>query len=227
MLSSGVINLRVFLAATLLFGVGAIAVTSSVRPLNIDTGYAPEQPIAYSHRLHAGELGMDCLYCHFGARTSPRAGIPPTGMCMRCHVTVTAAFDTLLAERELALAEKREPKRIVSKEIGKLYTAMGLDDEGKPLPQGPTPVPWVKAHNLPDFVAFNHSVHVARGLACATCHGPVTTMERMRQESSLTMGWCLDCHRTRAVDPALVLNAEHGRLPAGEHVTTDCAACHY
>ncbi|MHC5210703.1 MAG: cytochrome c3 family protein [Planctomycetota bacterium] len=223
----GATHLKVFLGTTLVLGMVAIVATGDARPLNVHTGYAPEQPIEYSHRLHAGELGMDCLYCHYGARTSKHAGIPPAGVCMRCHKTVSASFDVVYTERELAVAEEREPRRIVSEPIARLYRAMGLDEDLEPLPGGPEPLEWVKVHNLPDFVAFDHSVHVSRGLSCEECHGPVSAMERLRQESDLSMGWCLDCHRSRAADPTLVLKADHGRLPAGDHVSTDCAACHY
>lgn len=220
-------NTRVFAASVLVFGLGAAIWMSDARPLNVHTGYAPEQPIAYSHRLHAGELKMDCLYCHYGARTSPRAGIPPTGLCMRCHASVSAPFDAVLKEREDAAAQKREVRRIVSPEIAKLYRAMGLDDDLKPHPEGAKPLAWVKVHNLPDFVAFDHSVHVTRGVACESCHGPVQSMERVRQESNLTMGWCIDCHRSKSADPKITLKEPHGRLSAGAHVSTDCAACHY
>ncbi len=226
MLKSLSVNARIFLVVAVGFGVFAIAASADFQAPNVHQGYAPEQPIAYSHRTHAGELGIDCLYCHYGARTSPVAGIPATGLCMNCHATVTAGLDAVVAEREQAEAESRPAATILSPEIAKLWAAQGLDVNGQPAGE-PHPIPWVRVHNLPDFVAFDHSVHVNRGLACATCHGPVQTMERVRQESDLSMGWCLDCHRGKAADPTLVLNAEHGRLPAGEHVSTDCSACHY
>jgi len=227
MLRSVSVNARVFASVAVVFGVTAIVATAEWRPPNLHQGYAPEQPVAYSHRLHAGELGMDCLYCHSGARTSRHAGIPPTGVCMRCHATVSAGFDAVLEERSAAEAEGREPRRIVSPEIAKIYAAMGLDEDLRPLAGGGRPIPWVRVHALPDFVAFDHSVHVARGLACATCHGPVQAMERVRQESDLSMGWCVSCHRERTAEPGLVLEGADGRLAAGEHVSTDCGACHY
>ena len=218
---------RALLAVGATVLLGAVVAAGTWRPLNVDTGYAPEQPLPYSHRLHAGELGIDCLYCHYGARTSRHAGIPPTGLCMNCHTVVTAAFDTLLEERELAAREEREPRRIVSDPIRRLYAGVGLDADGQPLKGGPDPIAWTRVHNLPDFVAFDHSVHVARGVACETCHGPVRTMERMRQENDLSMGWCLTCHRGQPADVPFLLTGEHARLPAGEHVSTDCSACHY
>ena len=227
MLKPGAIPLNAFLGVTALFSVVALAVGAHVRPLNLHTGYAPSQPIDYSHRLHAGELGISCLYCHFGARTSRNAGIPPTSVCLRCHVQVSAPFEQVQAERERARLEGREPARIVSPEIEKLYRAAGLDRDLQPLPEGPVPIPWVRVHNLPDFVAFDHSVHVARGVSCESCHGPVHVMERVRQEHDLSMGWCLDCHRKSPMDPGIVLRLAHGRLPPGQHVSTDCSSCHF
>jgi hypothetical protein len=219
-------NLRLLAVLAAAPVLGAVLVGGSWRPLNTHTGYAPQQPIAYSHRLHAGELGMDCLYCHFGARTSRHAGIPPAGLCMNCHEVVGTAFDRVLEEKELATAEGREPRRLVSDEVAKLYAAVGLDREQRPLPGGPQPLAWARVHNLPDFVAFDHSVHVARGVACQSCHGPVEAMERVSQFADLSMGWCLDCHRSQpaGVDHLLTGTA---RLPHGEHVSTDCAACHH
>lgn len=227
MLKPSAISSRVYLAIALIGGLTAVVILADVRPLNVHTGYAPEQPIAYSHRLHAGDLAIDCTYCHYGAKTSPRAGIPPTSLCMNCHTSVSAGFDAVLKERADAAAEKREARRIVSPEIAKLYRALGLDKDLKPLPEGPKALAWVKVHNLPDFVAFDHSVHVTRGLACETCHGPVQTMERVRQENNLTMGWCISCHRSRAAEPAKVFESVKGRLPEGHYVSTDCAVCHY
>jgi hypothetical protein len=218
---------RVLLASIAVVGLATIAWTTTWRPLNVHTGHSPEQPIPFSHRLHAGELGVDCLFCHYGARTSRHAGIPPTGLCMNCHATVSSGLDAKLEEMALAEVEGREPRRIVSEPIAAIYSAMGLGEDLEPTGEGPTPIPWVRVHDLQDFVAFDHSVHVARGLDCSACHGAVQSMERVRQESDLSMGWCIECHRSRSADPTLVLNAEHGRLPAGEHVSTDCAACHY
>ncbi len=182
-------------------------------------GYEPLQPIDYSHRMHAGELQIDCLYCHFGAETSRHAGIPPANVCMNCHKFVTAPLGAIRAEDELAQEEEREPRQVVSPELQKLYDALGLNDKMQPDPSiDPQPIIWVKVHNLPDFVYFDHSAHVNTGVTCQWCHGPVETMERMRQVEKLNMGWCVDCHRDlqnawiggKIVDPSI-----------------DCITCHY
>lgn len=213
--------------AALVLGGAAVFSEANLRLPGNQQGYTPVQPISYSHRLHAGELKLDCLYCHFGAETSRHAGVPPLQVCMNCHATVTAGWDVTLAERRAALAEKRDPKRIVSDRLRPLYDAIGLDDAGKPDPaKTPKPVAWTRVHSLPSFVAFSHERHVARGVICQACHGPVESMERVRQESPLSMGWCVECHRANeAKGRAVALPPVPQR--ADPHVSTDCSGCHY
>lgn len=182
-------------------------------------GYEPVQPISYSHRLHAGELGLACLHCHSGAERSRTAGIPSAGVCMNCHRFVTAPWVNVKAEGDLATKEKRAPRQVVSPELEKLYVAVGLDMEMKLDSIRPASlVEWVKVHNLPGFVSFNHSAHVTAGVECQTCHGPVETMERVRQVSDLSMGWCVNCHRE--------VNA-NGVKGIKVNASTDCVACHH
>jgi len=191
------------------------------------TGYAPDQPIAYSHRVHAGELGIDCEYCHYGAETSPVAGIPPASVCMNCHNTVTTSGDATLAEKIRADAAGEAPRRLFSPQIRRLYDALGLDDDGKKKPGvEPTPIRWVRVHDLPDYVYFDHRPHVAR-MECQVCHGPVEAMERVRQVNSMSMGWCVDCHRLNAPDGAGVVMPGEGHPRLHHHVNTDCSVCHY
>jgi len=217
----------IFGVSTFALGGLVIAFEVKVRTFGDHQGYAPEQPIAYSHRLHAGELQIPCLYCHYGAPSSRHAGIPSASICMGCHKQVSAGFDVVLEEKQLAEAEKRDPRRIVSTEIRKLYDALALDDDLNPIPgRAPRPIPWVRVHQLPDHATFDHRAHVTRGVACQSCHGPVQAMERVRQESSLLMGWCIDCHR--ASSPALdVASGAPGGARVEPHVATDCSSCHY
>lgn len=221
------LNLWIFGLCSLL--IAGVTVLTSVNPRfpGNNQGYEPVQPIAFSHRLHAGELSIDCQYCHFGARSSRHAGVPPASVCMNCHKLVTSSFDAVLEERELAGMQEREPEVIISDELAKLYRALAL---GEDLTYSPDlelqPIEWVRVHNLPDFVYFDHRPHVARDIACETCHGPVQGMERMRQESDLSMGWCLDCHRS---NPA---QKTSGKLQAAgervqDHVSTNCVTCHF
>jgi hypothetical protein len=151
-------------------------------------GYKPLQPISYSHKLHAGDLQMECKYCHFGSEKSRKAGIPPLNVCMNCHKTV----------------------RTESPQIKKLAEAYAA---GKS-------IPWIKVHNLPDFVSFDHSRHVNRGVACQTCHGPIQEMAEVEQWAPLSMGWCVNCHRNYNVAPPPALKEAH------IHASTDCTGCH-
>lgn len=214
-------------AAALVLGGATVLSDANLRLPGDQQGYAPPQPIAFSHRLHAGELQIDCQYCHFGAETSRHAGVPPLQVCMNCHRAVTAGWDATLAERQAAVKEGRDPRRIVSDRLRPLLDASGLDDAGKPdAAKSPHPVSWTRVHSLPSFVAFSHERHVTRGVACQACHGPVETMERIRQDAPLTMGWCIDCHRANAAEGTGVALPPVGAR-AEPHVSTDCAVCHY
>jgi hypothetical protein len=181
--------------------------------------YEPVQPIAFSHQLHSGKLQIACVYCHFGAEKSRHAGIPAASLCMNCHRLVTTSRESALEEYQKAQQERRPARPVISAELQKLYDALALDDKLQPDPaKKPSAIAWVRVHNLPAFSCFDHRPHVTAGVACQECHGPVENMERVRQVSDLSMGWCVNCHR------------ESGRTGvSGKKVqpSTDCAACHY
>ncbi len=211
---------------TLILGIGLsfslLVLGSGMRSWRLpgnQQGYAPKQPIDFSHRLHAGELQMDCRFCHWNAQQSRFAGIPSSDTCMKCHNFVTAAFDVLQDEIKKADKEKRKPKMIISPELRKLYESLGLGEDLKPL-DGATPesIAWVRVHNLPDYVYFDHSAHVTAGVTCQRCHGPVESTERMRQAETLSMSWCINCHREAN---------EKGINGQAMHAATNCATCHY
>jgi hypothetical protein len=169
--------------------------------------------------LHAGEMQVSCLYCHFGAERSRHAGIPPANVCMNCHQFVTAPLGAIRAEENLSKQEGRKPRRVVSPELQKLYEALALDGNlQREASKTPTPIAWTKVHNLPDFVYFDHRPHVAAGVACQQCHGPVETMDRVSQVQHLTMGSCVNCHRR-----ANQTDVESKKV----YASTDCARCHY
>lgn len=194
------------------------AMTSWRLPDN-DQGYAPRQPIEFSHQLHAGEMQINCQFCHTGAAKGRYAGIPSSEVCMKCHTLVTCGFDVLQEERKRADEEQRDPAPPVSDELRKLYKALGLDDSNKPTPGvDARPIEWVQVHNLPDYVYFDHSAHVSAGVSCQHCHGPVESMRRMRQQETLSMGWCVNCHRDATANGV-----------AGQQVEarTNCSVCHY
>ncbi|MFM7765736.1 MAG: cytochrome c3 family protein, partial [Sphingomonadales bacterium] len=163
-----------------------------ITEVGVQKGYAPTQPIAFSHKLHAGDMKLDCKYCHIGVEESKSATIPSTNICMNCHKGVQKA----------STAEGDD----ISPEIAKIYKALDYNPEkngAEAFGSNPKPIRWVRIHNLPDHAYFNHSQHVkVAGLACQTCHGPIEKMEVVQQWSSLQMGWCIDCHRNAGIDAA-------------------------
>jgi Cytochrome c7 and related cytochrome c len=144
-----------------------------------DKGYAPLQPIAFSHKLHAGEMNINCAYCHFNAEHGKHAGVPPMSVCLGCHSPDKGAVAPKSSEIAKLLS-------IVDK--GSYTDADGVIREGGV-------VHWNRVHKLPDHVYFSHEWHVKAAVACQTCHGEVESMAVVRQHATLTMGWCLDCHR--------------------------------
>ena len=211
--------LSIVLGVGLAFTIVFFGLSVSLRLPGNQQGYEPVQPITYSHRLHAQELQIGCLYCHFGAEKSRHAGIPPANVCMNCHRFVIASLGAIRAEREQAPRENRPPHVPVSAELAKLYAAMGLNGAMQSDPGKPTnPVAWVQVHKLPDYVYFDHRVHVNTGVECQRCHGPVETMERVRQVEDLSMGWCVNCHRE--------VN-QTGVAGKPVEASIDCDTCHY
>ncbi|WP_130733504.1 cytochrome c3 family protein [Flavobacterium sp. J27] len=200
--------------------------------VGVDQGYEPVQPIHYSHRIHAGDNGIDCKYCHSAARVGKHSNIPSLNVCMNCHKNISEVA-------EETLAEGNEYGVNYNDEIQKLYNAVGWDKATQTYTGKTEPVKWVRIHNLPDFVYFNHSQHVSvAGVECQKCHGPVEEMEIMRQHSSLTMGWCINCHRetnVRVEDNAYYakiheeLSKKYGveQLTAAQMGGLECGKCHY
>ncbi len=178
-------------------------------PKYTDVGYQPRQPVPYSHKLHAGDLGLDCRYCHSSVEVSADANVPPTKTCMNCHTLILPESEKLLPVRE-------------SWSTGK-------------------PIQWVRVHKLPDFVYFDHSIHLHAGIGCASCHGNVAQMEVVTQKQPLSMGWCLDCHRNpdKNIRPQSEIT-NMGWVPGKDHEQfvrqwkaenninppEDCSACH-
>src|SRR5262249_37877674 len=149
------------------------------------------------------------------AEKSKHAGIPSGQLCMNCHQSVKAPLAVQQTENDLARAEKRDPRKVVSPELQKLYDALALDANLKPVPDRQAkPIEWVQVHKLPAFACFSHQAHVTAGVECQKCHGPVETMERVQQVGNLSMGWCVNCHR----------EAERTGIAGKKvHPSTDCA----
>jgi len=200
--------------------------------IGVDQGYAPVQPIHYSHRIHAGDNKIDCNYCHSSARKSKTSGIPSLNVCMNCHKTISEVADA-------TQAEGNEFGVDYNAEIQKLYLAAGWDEATQAYTGDVRPVRWLRIHNLPDFAYFNHSQHVTvAGIECQKCHGPVEEMEIMEQFAPLTMGWCINCHRETNVNMKdneyyekihEELSKKYGKdkLTAAELGGIECGKCHY
>ena len=188
--------------------------------IGVYQGYKPTQPIAFSHKIHAGQNGINCVYCHTSAEKGKTAGIPSLNVCMNCHTHVSEGPSG-------------------TEEIAKIYAALDFDPTTKTYGDNPTPIEWVRVHNLPDLAYFNHSQHVVVGkIECQECHGEVEEMGVAEQHSPLTMGWCVNCHRETSVQVADNEYYEdlHERTPSwhdGNPVTVEriggleCAKCHY
>lgn len=204
------VNIIVILIS--LFIITEITVVEAIN-LGRQPGYSPDQPIMFSHKIHAGDNKIDCKYCHTSVANSKHAGIPSVGVCMNCHMAVRQGRNTGTAE------------------IDKIYKAI---ETGKP-------IEWIKVHNLPDHTYFNHAQHVMAGkVACESCHGDVKSMDRIKQVQLLSMGWCIDCHRTTEVQFAEngyykrfeklheeIASGKRTRITVDDVGGTECAKCHY
>ncbi len=180
--------------AILLFLGGGYMTFQGAQKMGRSQNYQPEQPIFYSHTVHAGINQINCLYCHGGAQESKHANIPSVNVCMNCHMGIN----------EYAKGPKlyREDGTEVdgTAEINKLYKYAGWDPSKKQYTGKGEPIEWIRIHNLPDHVYFNHSQHVTAGKQnCQTCHGEIQKMDEVYQFSDLSMGWCVNCHRESKV----------------------------
>lgn len=203
---------RVSIFGAAFFAAGALWLLAAITRSSYVTGQdvAREQPVQFSHKHHAGELGIDCRYCHTSVEISAVASVPPTKTCMNCHSQIWAQSQYL------------EPVR-----------ASWRTDRS---------IRWIRVNDLPDFVYFNHSVHVHKGIGCVSCHGRVDTMNQLYQATSLQMEWCLDCHRhpERSVRPREEVFNMRWEPPDDQnelaatlmkaydiHPRTDCSTCHH
>jgi len=189
---------------------GTMAIQEGIK-LGRTKDYMPDQPIKFSHKVHAGQNKIDCQYCHSIATYSKSAGIPSANLCMNCHKVVKAGT------------------RSGTFEISKIYRAI---ESGKP-------IEWVRIHKLPDHAFFSHAQHVGVGkVKCQECHGLVQDMDLVKQASDLSMGWCVNCHRRTGVQFNSNKYYEsfksiHDEAKAGKKITAerlggiDCAKCHY
>ncbi|TDQ28364.1 c-type cytochrome [Tenacibaculum caenipelagi] len=215
--------------------VAAYFLFGSLFKVGVDQGYQPIQPIAFSHKIHAGDNKIDCQYCHSSAKHSKTSGIPSVNVCMNCHKNISEVAD----DTKVVMDDHTLTKPDLDKEIAKIYEAAGWDAEKLAYTGNTKPIKWVRVHNLPDFAYYNHSQHVTvAGLKCQKCHGPVEEMEEVYQYSPLTMGWCIDCHKETKVDLKgneyyAKIHKELAKKYGVEQVTIaqlggkECGKCHY
>jgi mono/diheme cytochrome c family protein len=205
----------IFIVTFLVAALGFKAVINGLYSVGIQQGYAPKQPIAFSHKLHAGDYEIDCKYCHTGVMKGKSATIPSVNICMNCHRAV----------------------KTESPQIQKIWAAADWNAETLTFGPNQKPIEWVRVHNLPDLAYFNHAQHVnVAGVVCQTCHGPIETMDVVRQYSLLTMGWCIDCHRKTDIntkgnayyDNLVELHNKAGKtMKVEDNGGLECAKCHY
>lgn len=221
--------------------------------IGVYKGYKPEQPIYFSHKIHAGEQKIDCQLCHSSAKYGKVSEIPSMNVCMNCHRTIS--------EYNGKYMEPGKDKAFYDGEIQKIYAATGWDPAKQQYTGKTQPVEWTRIHNMPDFVYFNHSQHVVAGeqaiinsfnkknpnnkidVVCKACHGKIDTMNVVQMANDFTMGWCIECHRTTEIDMNNGYNKEyfknlHDKLKKqypkdGGKITVDaiggleCGKCHY
>ncbi len=208
--SKGFVFIVVFLVAAISFK----TVIDGLYTVGVQQGYQPKQPIAFSHKLHAGAYEINCKYCHTGVMKGKQANIPSPNICMNCHTQI-----------------KQD-----SPEIQKIYAAIGYDAKTASYTGKQKPIEWVRIHNLPDLAYFNHAQHVNVGqIECQTCHGKIQEMEVVKQYSLLTMGWCIDCHRKTDVntkgnayyDKLIELHNSKKAMKVEDIGGLECAKCHY
>jgi mono/diheme cytochrome c family protein len=179
MRSSGFAFVVVFIVSAIAFK----TIIDGLYSVGVQINYQPKQPIAFSHKIHAGQFEIDCKYCHTGVMKAKQANIPSPNICMNCHSQIRTGTNTGEGE------------------IKKIYTAVGYDPDKGTYTGITKPIQWIRIHNLPDLAYFNHSQHVnVGGVQCETCHGPIKEMEVVKQYSLLTMGWCINCHRQTDVN---------------------------
>lgn len=212
--SPGFIFLVVFIVA----GVSFKAVIDGLYSIGVQKNYEPKQPIAFSHKIHAGQYEIDCKYCHTGVLRGKQANIPAVNVCMNCHNQIRKGTNTGEVE------------------IAKIFAAAGFDPNTSTYTGNTKPIEWVRIHNLPDLAYFNHAQHVnVAGIECQTCHGPIQEMEVVKQYSLLTMGWCIDCHRKTEVntkgnqyyDKLVEIHNSKKPMKVEDIGGLECAKCHY
>ncbi len=213
------IPVKVILSLGVIGGTVTAAITYYATPKYTRVGYKPTQPVSYNHSFHAGQLGLDCRYCHHGVEKSSHANIPGAQVCMSCHKNIKANSPLLEPIRASYFGEDTNKDGVLSKEED-------INNDGL-LSQGPA-VPWVRIHKTPDYVYFNHAIHVNRGVSCVECHGRVDQMEVVHHDQPLSMAWCLECHRNpeKSLRPMTEVTNLGWKLESNESANLTMAQAH-
>ncbi|WP_185866067.1 c-type cytochrome [Blattabacterium cuenoti] len=221
-----------------LFILGIYGTWNFLMKIDVNKGYTPEQPIYFSHKIHSGINGIDCQYCHSSAKYGKVSGIPSANICMNCHITID--------EYKGEYLEKGKNRDEYNQEIQKIYHSIGWNPETREYSKKTNPIQWIRIHNMPDFVYFDHSQHVINGekmikklkkvnLVCNACHGEVQKMDQVEMSNDFTMEWCISCHRNIEIDinNQYYKNYFSNDIKKGKKITvdmvggTECAKCHY
>lgn len=229
-----------------LFLISLFNVWDFLMNIDVNKGYKPKQPIYFSHKIHSNINNIDCQYCHSSAKYGKMAGIPTANICMNCHMSIT--------EYKGDYIESGKNKNFYTKEIEKIYHSIGWDPNTRKYSGETYPIRWVRIHNMPDFVYFDHSQHVITGekaikkvknvdIVCKTCHGEVQEMDEVEMANDFTMAWCINCHRTIEVNMdnkyytehfnnihnnlKKKYNKENINLTVNSIGGIECAKCHY
>lgn len=205
--------------------------------IDINKGYQPNQPIYFSHKIHSGINKINCHYCHSSAKYGKISGIPSANICMNCHLSIM--------EYQGKYIENGKNKVFYTGEIKKIYQAVGWNSEIRTYSGRIQPIRWIRIHNMPDFVSFNHSQHIIVGedviktsknvdFVCKACHGDVKKMDKIKMVNEFTMGWCINCHRSTIVNFKnkyyfTYFNELHKTIKMTVDAVggIECAKCHY
>ncbi|QIK16394.1 c-type cytochrome [Blattabacterium sp. DPU] len=217
----------------LLFGIYEI--WNYLMKIDVNKGYKPKQPIYFSHKIHSEINGIDCQYCHSSAKYGKVSGIPSANICMNCHITIHEYNGNYI--------EKGKTRNEYNQEIQKIYHAVGWDPETRKYSRKPHPIQWIRIHNMPDFVYFDHSQHIITGekkikqlkkvnLVCNACHGEVQKMDTVEMSNDFTMEWCISCHKNVEIDTDNKYYKEYftkknKKITVDMVGGTECAKCHY
>lgn len=214
---------------------GTYEIWNLLMKIDVNKGYKPKQPIHFSHKIHSEINKIDCQYCHSSAKYGKVSGIPSVNVCMNCHITIHEYNGDYL--------EKGKSRDEYNQEIQKIYQAAGWDPETRKYSKKTHPIQWIRIHNMPDFVYFDHSQHIITGektikkfkkvnLVCNACHGEVQKMDTVEMSNDFTMEWCISCHRNVEIDTNNQYYKEYfsnkkNKVTVDMIGGTECAKCHY